>query len=867
MDECERIASEGSAKKPWPLGLGASLVLSAILAALALVTPFKLSAQDMDLSAEREEGTGGDVDAPDNADELDKGDELSKPADAWPKGDFVIVNGSSREPLHLGPAGLWGFPAGQNIWVNKITPGSPADGKVLPGDVIYGANGKAFPADRSSRDYFAMAITEAETKEAGGKLTISIRRNGEFIQVPIQLKVMGSYSSTTPWNCEKSSNIVARAEEYMRKGMRPETGLPYDGEYMFGPWNDSVLFLLAAGNPETQGLVRRYILKTKKALDAGTFESCKGWSFSYIKMLYAEYYHRTGDPTVLAYLEDNGFKKAANTNETGATAEPEKKWSPPVGPTRYGLHPNPQMVGAMATILADEAGLKINKERLFFDLKYLYTKRAEYGYVKYCGYGEIPVEGRQIEAPEEITPEQKTNGKYSSMNGKLGAAAALYSLVDGYNKAVEMCSIRCVYGFNSLGGHGGEWFNGFWKPIGAYHAGPEKFQFFMKNQQWWRELFRDHTGAMWETGNARDKKDTLSTGFAIHWAMPRKKLRMFGAPRSMFGPDAPAYMKEALAAHRNRDYASAEQLTLKLQASGAVPATDKARVDHFLDSVKTLKESVEYDLTFTEGLLKKGNYALASVELPQLEMVVSPGDSRLKAIAKALASTQAKDQIAATLAKKEKPQMNVGGGRTAARSDLAKELLGLVTLVKDGVTYNVNSGRVTIGTYPVYKGNEINQWRLLATEDLTKAPTGWEQPGFDDSKWNKSALPMKHWPEEPAILFRTNFEVENVKALKSLRVRVMTGKNESSSFTLYMNGNVVARVTNIPRGGTVFGLKPESLALLKAGKNTLAISTQHGQNNNHGFSLRLEGIPKPGDKSDKNIPSLDDDALFKNLGM
>ena len=159
------------------------LLIFAILAA-ALITPLRLSAQDLDLSAERAPGTGDDEEVK-NEDELEPGDELSKPADTWQKGDYVIVNGSSRNPLHLGPTGLWGFPAGQNVWVKMVTPGSPADGKVLPGDVIYGANGKGFPADRKVGYYFANAITEAETREAGGKLVLNVHRGGKLIEVPI----------------------------------------------------------------------------------------------------------------------------------------------------------------------------------------------------------------------------------------------------------------------------------------------------------------------------------------------------------------------------------------------------------------------------------------------------------------------------------------------------------------------------------------------------------------------------------------------------------------------------------------------------------------------------------------------------------
>jgi Family of unknown function (DUF6288)/Beta-galactosidase jelly roll domain len=839
-----------------------------MMSALVFATPFKLSAQELDLATEREEGTGGDVDEVNNEDELDPSDELCKPADTWPKGDFIIVNGSSRNPVHLGPTGLWGFPAGQNIWVKVVEPGSPAAGKILPEDVIYGANGKSFPADRNVRDSFAMAITEAETKEAGGKLNLHIRRDGKFIQVPIQLKVMGSYSSTTPWNCEKSSNIIARAEQYMQKGMRPETGLPNDGGYMFGPWNDSVLFLLAAGNPETQGLVRRYIRNTTKDLDTwkswnqergGGFNTYGGWGVAYIKMLYGEYYLRTGDPTVLPYLEENYFNRGPNPNKAQSggektpqpegeeNSEAEKKWSPPVGPTRYGLHAGGHMVGAMGTVLANEAGVKINKDKLLFDLKYDYIKRAEYGYVHYNGYGSIPIERRQIEAPLEITPENMAKGNYSTANGKLGTAAALYSLVEGYEKAVDMCSIRCAYAFNYHGGHGGPWFNGFWTPVGAYHAGPEKLQSYMKNQQCWRELLRDHTGAIWETGNAKEKKDTLSTGFAIHWAMPRKKLRMFGAPRSLFGANAPAYMKEALAAHRNRDYASAEQLTLKLQASGTVPATDKARVDHFLDSVRTLKESVEYDLGFTEALLKKGNYTLASVELPQLEMVVSPSDPRLEAIAKAVGSAQAKAQLAAAIAQKQKNYQeslgDKGDSKEALKDGVRNDLANLITLVRDGCEYTaLKHGKSVTATYPVYTAKEQSQWCLLTIEDLKNAPTGWEQPGFDDSTWKKVSLPSKSWPTEPAIFLRTSFAVTDVNVFESLRIR---GKaNNHINFTIYINGKVVAKVTNISEGGMVFELKPESLALMKKGKNILAISAQRVQGRGTSCSLRLEGILK-----------------------
>ncbi len=834
------------------------LVFAIVLATLAILMPFRLSAQELDLTSERAEAT------PDDNEELYGDEELHRPANTWLEGNYAIINGRSGHPFHLGPTGLWGFPAGQNIWVKRIDPGSPADGKVLPDDVIHGANGRGFPADRDVRYYFAMAITEAETREAGGELVLSIRRDAELIKVPIQLEVMGSFSSTTPYECEKSENIVARAEEYMRKGLRPETGLPRNGEYMYGPWNDSVLFLMAAGNPELQGLVRRHVRNITKGLDAwkawepGSFNPYNGWGFDYLKMLFGEYYHLTGDPTVLPYLEAivNGtFNRGPNPKKPEAKPKPkpEMDWSWPPKLSAYGTHPAAQMPSTMGEVLANEAGLNIDKRRMLFNLKHLYIKRAEHGYVKYCGYGPIPFERRQIPAPLQITTENKDTGTYSSMNGKLGTAAALYSLVDGYEKAVENCSKRCVYAFNRTHvGHGGVWFNGFWTPIGAYHAGPEKCQFFMKNQQWWRELYRDHTGSMWQAGNAKEKKSVLGTGFAIHRATLRKKLRMFGAPRSMFGAGAPAYMKEALAAHRNRDYARAEQLTLELQASGKVPVKDRARASHFLDSVQTLKKSIEYDLIFTGSLLAKGNYALANAELPQLEMVVSPDNPKLRAIAKALESEEAQAQIASAIEQAKRDQSAAikatGASKEALKAAFKKELACLCPLVKDGFKYSGPKGTRKGTAYPMYPKQEHNRWHLHVMRALEDTPQGWERPTFDDSKWKEVSLPTK-WSQHHAALFRTSFEVEDVNAFKSLRVRGTAF--EQRNLTLYLNGEVVAKV--IPAMEMVFDLKPESLKLLKRGSNTLAIRTQRGQGVRT-VSFRLEGIRKNPRKPGEDLP-------------
>ena len=45
---------------------------------------------------------------------------------------------------HLGPTGLFGVTSPTEIKITKVTPGSPADGKIKVGDILVGANGAPF---------------------------------------------------------------------------------------------------------------------------------------------------------------------------------------------------------------------------------------------------------------------------------------------------------------------------------------------------------------------------------------------------------------------------------------------------------------------------------------------------------------------------------------------------------------------------------------------------------------------------------------------------------------------------------------------------------------------------------------------------
>ena len=146
-----------------------------------------------------------------------------------------------------------------------------------------------------------------------------------------------------------------------------------------------------------------------------------------------------------------------------------------------------------------------------------------------------------------------------SMNGKLGAAAALCKMLDGYQDAVDVSGRHCVYGYNrTRSGHGGMFFNNFWTPVGAWATGEDGFKHFMKGQRWWRELYRRHDGKFDQAG-----RGYKGVSYAIHYVAQKERLRILGAPRSAFGLNCPAGLRPAIAAHNKRDYELCEKLIVK----------------------------------------------------------------------------------------------------------------------------------------------------------------------------------------------------------------------------------------------------------------------------------------------------------------
>ena len=104
--------------------------------------------------------------------------------------------------------------------------------------MILGVDGKPFSDD--ARKFIALAIQEAETEYRGGVLKLMVWRAGQVQDLALKLAVMGTYSDTAPYKCEKSKRILENAIKVLEK------------ETMAPNWTGSIqgLALLATGKPE-----------------------------------------------------------------------------------------------------------------------------------------------------------------------------------------------------------------------------------------------------------------------------------------------------------------------------------------------------------------------------------------------------------------------------------------------------------------------------------------------------------------------------------------------------------------------------------------------------------------------------------------
>ena len=219
---------------------------------------------------------------------------------------------------NLGATGLrgWIYISSGNVGPDDIITGesrqilvtvasTPGSAVLAVDDVILGAmagNSGTVPLFTSdARKAFGAAIGDAESTGVGS-LRVKRWHSGTITDVNIPMTIMGNYTSTAPYSCPKSTQILANARTSL------VSQLLADPNFLTNNYGGAIkgLALLAGVVP---GDTNYATVQTRLQSIAHTMapanlqlSGCDTWNWGYIGVFLSEYYLSTGDTSVLPGL-------------------------------------------------------------------------------------------------------------------------------------------------------------------------------------------------------------------------------------------------------------------------------------------------------------------------------------------------------------------------------------------------------------------------------------------------------------------------------------------------------------------------------------------------------------------------------------
>jgi hypothetical protein len=514
------------------------------------------------------------------------------------KGGKLIIQGGWRSGW-VGPLGIF---CGMNkpgtlidqLLIEQIEKGSPADGILEVGDVILGADGTGastvpqFESKEWPMIPIADAINEAEarnpallkllvwrpknrpkpaaTKQVAGKvptldeieaLGAGASKDddekpkdkgaprefsaGTLETVTIKLEYLGRYSDTAPYTCEKSKNILRKGIKALYEANKPDkAGL-------------SMLCLLAADDP-TNPDTDKYQARAKEW--AHQIEFGGGPWLSGPKLIaLSEYYMKTKDESIFPLLVKQAEYHARGVSWFGTTGH---KWADkrpdgsPQGPmTGYGPIGACGVQGLAGLSLARRAGVKsplveaANKAQRIFFGHYAFRGRPSYGEFFYGIGGDAAGDNNAKCAMTALALGMEENQE---------AKAKYFTTLSTLSPASDR-----TYA------HGGSFFGQVWNPIGAAQGGVKAASLHFKANRWHLDLKRLWNYSRIYDGSGNDYKDYSwdATGL-LFYALPLKQLYVTGRGQKESLTFSDSEFEKILAA---RDFAASKASNEELMAA------------------------------------------------------------------------------------------------------------------------------------------------------------------------------------------------------------------------------------------------------------------------------------------------------------
>jgi len=390
--------------------------------------------------------------------------------------------------------------------IHNIEEGSPAaaTGKLKAGQIIESINGQKLK-DIDPRIQLGRIIADAEAADGVLKFMIKDAPDAQAVEVVVEIPVLGAYSKTWPLNCPKSDKIVRNFADYVAKGGNGRGAIR----------NIGMLFLLSTGEDKDLEVVRKWARGVK------CLSNHASWYLGYGGIPLCEYYLRTGDKSVLPAIQ-RSVDGAEDHYYLGG-------WScRGYGNFRYmgGGHLNAGGTScATFVVLAKECGVKVRDRVLLGAIEHFY---------RFAGRGNNPYGDHR---PETGFVD---NGKTGNLAFLMAAAASLTP--DGenslYAQARDVSAVKSFYTTSfMLHGHTGGGVGEIWRSAAMgllYDKKPTKYREFMDNRQWHYDLSRRWDGSFAILGGGGYDDTKWGNGYALAYTMPRKTLRITGAPPSKF---------------------------------------------------------------------------------------------------------------------------------------------------------------------------------------------------------------------------------------------------------------------------------------------------------------------------------------------
>ena len=342
------------------------------------------------------------------------------------------------------------------------------------------------------------------------------------------------------------------------------------------------------------------------------------WPAGYGGLCVAEYYLATGDRTVLPWLERLAKVLAAGQMRCGSWGH-----SAPWG--GYGAVNQVGLTCMIALILTRECGVPVDGAAI--------GRSADF-FRKYAGKGWVPY--------GDHPPWLGRSG-----TGKNALAAVAFELLGGEAESVRYFARTVAASHpHREDGHTGSYISFFWGPLAAIHAGDPALRTLLDHQTWHYDLARTWDGGVVNLPNPENLGGRTpghytwcgtrhtTGGMALFYALPGRRLRILGAPRSVFGASVPAPVAAARTLYEQRKWKELEA------ALGRLTPEHKRFAGQLATAARLQRESVAFALRDFRSSIEEGDAYRASELLKSLERRIGKDNPELAAPQKLMAANE-----------------------------------------------------------------------------------------------------------------------------------------------------------------------------------------------------------------------------------